>query len=755
MNPWNVYNRRFSCRRFRLDVATQALALVSLAFLSIAPLVCAQPEPVGKTPNTQKESDWVDARWNQTDLGAFHASVLPLSNGSVAKGLSVRVGMNASVVYDTETATLRGGWTGGFLKFDAGRYGLIGSPSPAGGLAFISPPSPSWGTLPVRWSGLRTQGARVVLDYTVDGLQISESPWHESADGVDLFIRTLEISAHSKPLALTLWPSGGRTFSSENRDGVSFSMLRKDGVLMFAGLVGTSQAAWVFENEMVKLQLGPQQTPSSLKICWGTFPEAKLPQFLSWMQANNAPEKLDTLKQPGVPRWPAVTTRGQRSVASEAYVIDTLTVPYDNPWKALMFTSGVGFLPDGRAVVCTIHGDVWLVSGIDEKLEKLTWKRFATGLFQPLGLTVRDGEIFVLGRDQITRLHDRNGDGEADYYENFFNGIHTSTGGHDYVTSLEKDAAGNLYYVDPDGAHRVSADGRSKAMLGTGWRNPNGMGVSPDGKIITVAPQQGTWTPSSLIAEARAGGWYGFGGPKPAPERPLGYDLPLCWIPHRVDNSSGSQAWVTSDRWGPLQNRLLHFSFGRCSQFLVMREVVDGVAQAAITQLPGRFLSGAMRATFNPLDGQMYVVGSTGWQSSAARDGSLQRVRFTGAPLLLPVEVHAQTNGLQIRFSSPLDRATVEDLGSYAYTHWNYRYSEAYGSADYSVSNPDKEGHDTLEIKSARLLPDGQSVFVEIPQIRPVMQWELKYSLNAATGKPIVGQVHGTIHKLSTGGGKP
>ncbi|MCX6882993.1 MAG: hypothetical protein NTV12_10885 [Verrucomicrobia bacterium] len=78
MNPWNVYNRRFSCRCFRLDVATQALALVSLAFLSIAPLVCAQPEPVGKTPNTQKESDWVDARWNQTDLGAFHASVLPI-----------------------------------------------------------------------------------------------------------------------------------------------------------------------------------------------------------------------------------------------------------------------------------------------------------------------------------------------------------------------------------------------------------------------------------------------------------------------------------------------------------------------------------------------------------------------------------------------------------------------------------------------------------------------------------------------------
>ena len=30
----------------------------------------------------------------------------------------------------------------------------------------------------------------------------------------------------------------------------------------------------------------------------------------------------------------------------------------------------------------------------------------------------------TLGRDQITRLHDENGDGEADFYENF-HGIET------------------------------------------------------------------------------------------------------------------------------------------------------------------------------------------------------------------------------------------------------------------------------------------------------------------------------------------
>ena len=31
--------------------------------------------------------------------------------------------------------------------------------------------------------------------------------------------------------------------------------------------------------------------------------------------------------------------------------------------------------------------------------------------------------MYVLGRDQITRLHDLNADGEADFYENFNNDI--------------------------------------------------------------------------------------------------------------------------------------------------------------------------------------------------------------------------------------------------------------------------------------------------------------------------------------------
>ena len=51
----------------------------------------------------------------------------------------------------------------------------------------------------------------------------------------------------------------------------------------------------------------------------------------------------------------------------------------------------------------------------------------------------------MLGRDQITRLHDLNGDGEADFYENFNNDCVRSTDNfHEFALDLQTDARGQL-----------------------------------------------------------------------------------------------------------------------------------------------------------------------------------------------------------------------------------------------------------------------------------------------------------------------
>ncbi|MCI0744795.1 MAG: hypothetical protein L0Y58_05240 [Verrucomicrobia subdivision 3 bacterium] len=698
----------------------------------------------------QQEKDWVDNRWNQMDVGPMVSSILRVPNGTIAKGLSIRVGANgeAAVCYDTHSPNLRAGWLGKFISFSPARYGLIERPNIVGDFQFTGPSSNAWSG-PVQYSGLYRHGKRVVLHYRVDDASVFELPWAETRDGLTVFTRVLEVGPLREPTTLNTVERSGASAKIIDEAGLRIAVAERDGSLVALAMVPEKASATLTaEAGRLGIALPSSPAPQRVKLCVWRGPREHLARFAAVVRASASPENVELLTRGGVSLWPELPARrGQVALTSDAYVIDTLPVPYENPWKALMFLSGIDFFENGDAAVSTLHGDVWVVSGIDEKLQNVRWKRFATGLFQPLGLKIVRGRVHVLGRDQITALEDRNGDGEADWYENFCNQIRTSEEGHDYVTSLEADPAGNFYYVDPRGLHRISTDSRRHETIASGWRNPNGMSVGPDG-MITVAPQEGEWTPGSALCEVKPGGHYGFGGPRVTPERPLGYDPPLCWIPRHIDNSSGSQVWVTSDRWGPLAGQLLNLSFGRCSMMLVLREVVDGQAQGGVVPLKGRFISGAMRGAFRRQDGQLYVAGTRGWVSSALRDGCLQRVRYTGAKVHLPIALRACSNGLRITFTQPLDRRTAEDTGSYGIEQWNYRYGKEYGSKEYSVVFPDQVGHDPVDVRCARVLPDGNSVFLEIPNLRPVMQMAIQYNIHAADGKTMRGEILNTINRL-------
>ena len=138
--------------------------------------------------------------------------------------------------------------------------------------------------------------------------------------------------------------------------------------------------------------------------------------------------------------------------------MDTLTDPVGNPWLAQIRLTGFDFFPDDdRAAVCAWDGDVWLVSGLNQiaangtesgtSTNQLTWQRIATGLFQPLGLKIVDGKIYVGCRDQIAILHDLNDDGETDFYECFNHDHQVTDHFHEFAMDLQTDAEGNFYYA--------------------------------------------------------------------------------------------------------------------------------------------------------------------------------------------------------------------------------------------------------------------------------------------------------------------
>jgi azurin len=453
-------------------------------------------------------------------------------------------------------------------------------------------------------------------------------------------------------------------------------------------------------------------------------------------------EPLASFIKGGPAQWPQWFETAGTVGSGQPYAVDTLPFPTNTPWHSLMHFGGHDFLPDGTAALCTFEGEVWLVRGIGGDLGHLRWKRYATGLSQALGLIVVEGRICVLGRDRITRLHDLNGDDEADFYENYCDAYATPVGGHDYVTGIERDAEGRFYLASgQQGILRTTPDRRGVEILATGFRNPNGLALGPRGEVVAAA-QEGEWTPTSWLAEIQAGGHYTYGGPRPGPQGNL---PPTLYIPRGEDNSCGGQCFVVGDRWGVPAGTLVHLSFGYGRAFLVLREVLEGQVQGCAIPLPGEFRSGSHRGRFSARDGQLYVTGTAGWGTYTPDDGCFQRLRYTGGPRQAPLAVHAHANGIRLAFGRPLEDPWADHAAHWFAQQWNYRTSAAYGSDEYSVRSPNVPGHDVLAIASAHLLDGGRTLFLELPDLMPSQQLHLHGAVDGLLSRDF----YLTLHNLA------
>jgi putative heme-binding domain-containing protein len=433
------------------------------------------------------------------------------------------------------------------------------------------------------------------------------------------------------------------------------------------------------------------------------------------------------------------------------YAIDTIAFPTENRTKSPFFAGDLGFASDGTLYVATMHGDVWHVSGFQNPGSKrATWRRFASGLHHALGVVVHDDQCYVLGRNQITRLHDLNGDGQADWYECFSNAMDTSPAGHDFICGLQRDETGCFYTASGNqGLLKISPDGQSAEVLATGFRNPDGLGLLPGGSV-TIPGSEGDWTPTSMICMWKPSmtgkPFFGHRGPQVG-GRP---ELPFLYLPRGLDNSSGGQVYVSSDRWGPLKGNLVHLSHGTGTALHVMLDEVEGRTQAAAVVLSGSFRSGVHRGRFSPLDGQLYVAGMTGWGSYAPETGCLQRLRYVGQHAPMPVGFHVHENGVAIRFSDRIDdkaiATSITDRTNCFAQVWNYRYSANYGSSEYSSLHPGVRGHDRLAVESIHLLDEGKTLFVAMPALQPVNQLHIRLTPGSL---PAI-DLYATVHRLGS-----
>jgi glucose/arabinose dehydrogenase len=680
-------------------------------------------------------------------------------------GVTLDAAAQAHACFDSELLKFSSAWTGGGVGWPSGRDGIEGQPFADGELAFgtkhntlgwarggnwTDPRPKPFGPLPAEWGrykGLYLHGAKTVFSYTVSGADVLDQPGWEGG----VFTRVLQVGAGGPPLLMLVCDRDGATASA--RDGRV--VLESGDDVIAAGVAGGGE----LKASGTRIELS---IPAAGRILLGVWAgkKAELGRFEAWLKAAAPPADLAPLLRGGPGRNVAVEAAGALGTEPGAFQVDTLTVPYDNPSKSYMRLTGLDFFADGkRAAVCTFDGDVWIVSGIDATLSKLTWKRYASGLFQALGLRIVDDVVYTLGRDQITRFHDFNGDGEADHYENFNNDCGVTPAYHEFTHDLHTDAAGNFYYakgstmggaiVPQHGTVvKVSKDGKSSEVVATGFRAPNGISVGPDG-TLTTSDNQGNWIPTTPINYiTKKGQFCGFQpcshlNPAPKEQPPA-----LCWIPYGQDNSGGGQVWCDSDRFGPFKGQLFHLSYGKCALFYVLREQVGDVWQGGVIRFPFKFVSGAMRARFNPADGQLYLVGMKGWQTDAARDGGLQRLRFTGKPANLPFTAKTTATSLAITFTDPLDKETASDPDSWSAAWCNLRYTGNYGSDEFWVSEPNRKGREPLPIRSVALSPDGKTVTLTFEKLQPVYYLVLKYRLKGADGSPMNQELAYTINRI-------
>ncbi|WP_277482509.1 DUF6797 domain-containing protein [Catalinimonas alkaloidigena] len=761
---------------------------------------------------------------NPMDHGSFVTSTIthdPLTASSifVYKGIAVKVGneQQAVMTFDTDLLRVASAWTGGFLQWYLERDGLEDWPTPAGITHFETGNTPGWsidgdfndprtwpyGPIPKeqgQYKGLYRHGEQVLFSYTFGSSDILELPGFDLIESRPVFTRTLNISPTQENLSLRVLqvPDSAKIEIQSVSQSSEYMVIQIGDQTRVVGAQGIPDGAeWRITKRHLILDFPETTETVRLKLAIGPILSGGETDYLaSYLTNSSEVPDLSEFKEPGPDMMEMVETEAVMGDEDGPFTVDELTLPVPNPWNSFMRLTDVDFFSDGRAVVSSLSGDVWLVEGIKENLETLRWHRYATGLFQPNGVKVVNDQVYVTGRDQITRLHDINDDGYADFYENFNNEIMASINFHAFTMNLETDSQGNFYfakstpwppYVRGEGPpknaeitphhgvlFKLSPDGKKLDIIAKGLRNPNGLSVGPDGEMI-YADNEGNWVPTSKVHRIKEDGFHGFIPSAHQPSMPTSFESPIIWTPHYMDNSPAKPMFITSDQWPEeLQDDILLASYGRANLSLILKEEVDGVWQGAHLNLPLMFKSGLERGRFHE-DGHLYLAGMTSWQSIGQDWGSFHRVRYTGAPLNLPVEINTKAGGLELEFTQKVDPQTATNIENYQLQKWTYPWTSQYGTRGklYSVDNPGETKPDPVKVESIRLSDDGKTIFLTIPALEPGivhtsigtledlpemkeaslgLVMSISYQISTAEGVELSHMIHKTIHRVPSEG---
>jgi glucose/arabinose dehydrogenase len=388
------------------------------------------------------------------------------------------------------------------------------------------------------------------------------------------------------------------------------------------------------------------------------------------------------------------------------YAVDYL-VPPDG---ARIEVGGLDFLPDGRLVVSTRRGQVWMVANplaVDPKEPRFSL--FAEGLHEGLGLEVVDGEVYVLQRGELSRLVDEDQDGACDRIDTIANGWGLSGHYHEFAFGLPRDKQGRLYagfnvsFGDPQWWHgrstvpdrgwivRFTLDGKMERVA-CGARSPCGLGVNSAGDVF-YTDNQGDWMPTSPIFHVKEGAFFGHPASlRWTPEYLETNRIPsdtvppereraraAIWIPYEWSRSTGNLVEdTTGGKFGPFSGQMFVAEMTNGYLLRAGLERINGEYQGWVTPFR-RKVGSNVRLRFAS-DGTL-LCGFTdrGWGGQPPSDG-IGRVRWTGETPLAIKSVHLLPDCIEITTTRRLATKALMTIRGARVTQYDYNYWWEYGS---------------------------------------------------------------------------
>lgn len=405
-----------------------------------------------------------------------------------------------------------------------------------------------------------------------------------------------------------------------------------------------------------------------------------------------------------------------------SYKIEAFPLP---PEIELLVT-GMDFLPGGDLAVCTWLGDVYIVEQVQGNPTAARYRRYARGLNEPGGLKVINGQIYVVQKQELTRLIDTDGNGEADRFECLNQSWGYTGNYHDFTFGPAVDSGGSLFLMRNGNRGlydipymgwclRLSPDGREMTPYCDGLRSPNGFGTYQGDIFMTE--NQGNWVPACKLTHMQGGKFYGFPSTRPAPkdqyEHPKDPAPPAVWFPYSLAKSTSGMATVP-EGFGPFAGQLMVGDFQNAIVMRVCLEKVNGEWQGAVFPFAKGFNSGVNRLEFGP-DHKLYVGGlkNKAWAAVAPKEYSLDRVSFTGKTPFEVKEVKALKDGLELTFTEPVEAASGALADSYDIVQFGFQYHQTYGSPE--VDHEGKENSSTgIKVTKATLSADRTKVKLSV-----------------------------------------